>query len=110
MWVVGLLIFMPLVSAGIVCAGWEKNRVAVAPLWEPRSLAMPYTTVMGPLAAFSVASAIFVAGVSVTRQTQAFYTVVGMLLIAYIVFTGTAMMFISSPNRANGVMSTYRLL
>ncbi|MDP3897317.1 MAG: hypothetical protein Q8Q62_11645 [Mesorhizobium sp.] len=39
------------------------------------------------------------AGVSVNRQTPAFQTMIGMLLIAYIVFTGTAMMFASTPGR-----------
>jgi threonine/homoserine/homoserine lactone efflux protein len=68
-------------------------------LWEIRAFASSYTSVIGPLAAFSVASAIFMAGVSVNRQTPAFQTMIGKLLIAYIVFTGTAMMFASTPGR-----------
>jgi hypothetical protein len=49
------------------------------------------------LAAFSVASAIFMAGVTVNRQTDTFNTMIGMLLIAYIVFTATALMLASTP-------------
>jgi hypothetical protein len=100
--IVGVLAFLVALSAVLTWFGWRKNEPAPELLWEPRSFAASYTSVIGPLAAFSVASAIFMAGVSVNRQTLAFETMIGMLLVAYIVFTGTAMMFASTPGSVAG--------
>jgi hypothetical protein len=98
--ILALLLFLCALSGILLALGWRKNEPAPELLWEPRAFASSYTSVIGPLAAFSVASAIFMAGVSVNRQTPAFQTMIGMLLVAYIVFTGTAMMFASTPGRA----------
>jgi hypothetical protein len=98
--IVGLVLFLIGLSCLLLAIGWKKNDPCPEILWEPRAFAASYTSVIGPLAAFSVASAIFMAGVSVNRQTPAFQTMIGMLLIAYIVFTGTAMMFASTPGRS----------
>jgi hypothetical protein len=97
--ILALLLLLVVLSGTLVALGWKKNDPVPEILWEPRAFAASYTSVIGPLAAFSVASAIFMAGVSVNRQTPAFQTMIGMLLIAYIVFTGTAMMFASTPGR-----------
>lgn len=95
--IVAIALFLVAFSGLMVALGWAKNTRPPELLWEPRSFASAYTAVIAPLAAFSVASAIFMAGVSVNRQTSAFHTMIGMLLLAYIVFTGTAMQFASTP-------------
>jgi len=108
--VAGLVAFLLILAACLAALGWRKNAAPPALLWEPRSFAASYTSVVGPLAAFSVASAIFMAGISVNRQTLAFETMIGMLLIAYIVFTGTAMMFASTPGPIAEESESFRRL
>ncbi len=108
--IAGLLAFVCALGAVLIWLGWKKNSPAPVLLWEPRSFAASYTSVVGPLAAFSIASAIFMAGVSVNRQTQAFETMIGMLLVAYIIFTGTAMMFASTPGAISDSGENFRRL
>jgi len=101
MWVVGTLIMFAVGVAAIVAIGWTPRAMLGPPLWDISSLGGTYTGIVGTIAGFSVASAIFIAGLDVARTSPLFATVMGMLLAAFLILVFSALIYASTPNAPN---------
>jgi hypothetical protein len=97
-WVVGVLILFIVGVVAIVAIGWRPRADPAPPLWSIPALSGTYTSIVGTVGGFSVASAIFIASLDTTRTSPFFGTVVGMLLIAFIILVLSALMYASTPN------------
>jgi len=98
MWLIGVLVLLAVGSAVIVLIGWAPRPNPSPPPWDIPALAGPYTGIVGTLAGFSVASAIFVADLNLVSQAPSFAVVVGMFLVSFLILVATAMMFGSTPH------------
>src|SRR3712207_6111765 len=102
MWLVGVL-FLIAVAAAVVARLGRSGRPGVTVLpWDIPGLAGPYTGLVGTLAGFSVASAIFIANLGLARESPAFAAVVGMPLISFLILVTAAMMYSSTPSATGG--------
>jgi hypothetical protein len=101
MWILGvsLTVAVSVVIAFALMRFKEEREITL--MWDIPRTAGTYTTIVGTLAGFSVTSAIFVANLSVVRDSPEFEGVMGMFLLAFIAFMGTAMQFGATPNLAN---------
>jgi hypothetical protein len=98
MWIVGTLILFAVGVAAIVAIGWTPRATPGPPPWDMSSLGGIYTGIVGTIAGFSVASAIFIAGLDVARTSPLFATVMGMLLVAFLILVFSALIYASTPN------------
>jgi hypothetical protein len=98
MWIVGTLIVFAAGVAAIIAIGWTPRAMPGPPLWDISSLGGTYTGIVGTIAGFSVASAIFIAGLDVARTSPLFATVMGMLLVAFLILVFSALIYASTPN------------
>jgi hypothetical protein len=98
MWIVGTIILLAIGIAAVVAIGWTPRATPSPPLWDLPSLSPTYTGIVGTIGGFAVASAIFIAGFDVTRASPLFATVVGMLLIAFLILVLCALLYASIPN------------
>ena len=98
MWIVGTLIVFAVGVVAIVAIGWTPRTIPSPPLWDISSLGGTYTGIVGTIAGFSVASAIFIAGLDVARTSPLFATVMGMLLAAFLILVFSALIYASTPN------------
>lgn len=113
MWVVGVLgLVLVCVSVGQLIARGAGSEPA-ANLWDLPRTTSTYTSIVGMLAGFSVVVTIFFANLTVARSSPEFETVIGMLLVAFILFVASAMQFGTTPNLADrtdeGYLSTQRI-
>ena len=100
-WLVGVALLM---ATGVAIMAWlsrAPDTRALPPLWDSAVTARAYTSIVGTLAGFTVASAIFLSSQTVARGPEAFATVIGMLLVAFLALVGAAMEFGSIPGRAS---------
>src|SRR3712207_7117868 len=98
MWLVGVL-FLIAVAAAVVARLGRSGRPGVTVLpWDIPGLAGPYTGVVGTLAGFSVASAIFIANLSLARESPTFAAIIGMPLVSFLTLVTSAMVYSSTPN------------
>lgn len=67
-------------------------------LWDVPRVAQIYTTVVGSLAGFAAASAVFVARLGVDRPGAGFETTVGLFMLAFLMLAASAMEFGNTPN------------
>jgi hypothetical protein len=96
-WLVGVALLM---ATGVSIMAWlsrEPDTRMLPPLWDSAITARAYTSIVGTLAGFTVASAIFLSSQTVSRGPEAFATVIGMLLVAFLALVGAAMEFGSIP-------------
>ena len=98
MWIVGTLIVFAVGVVAIVAIGWTPHAMPSPPLWDISSLGGTYTGIVGTIAGFSVASAIFIAGLDVARTSPLFATVMGMLLVAFLILVFSALIYASTAN------------
>jgi hypothetical protein len=98
MWIVGTLIMFAVGVAAIVAIGRTPRAMPGPPPWDISSLGGTYTGIVGTIAGFSVASAIFIAGLDVSRTSPLFATVMGMLLVAFLILVFSALIYASTPN------------
>src|ERR687893_1556133 len=98
MWIIGTLIVFAVGVAAVVAIGWKPPATPSPPPWDMSSLGGIYTGIVGTLAGFSVASAIFIAGLDVARTSPLFATVMGMLLVAFLILVFSALILASTPN------------
>ena len=98
MWIVGTLIIFAVGVAAIVAIGRTPRAMPGPPPWDISSLGGTYTGIVGTIAGFSVASAIFIAGLDVARTSPLFATVMGMLLVAFLILVFSALIYASTPN------------
>lgn len=99
-WLVGVAVLM---ATGVSIMAWlsrEPDTRTLPPLWDSAITARAYTSIVGTLAGFTVASAIFLSSQTVSRGPEAFATVIGMLLVAFLALVGAAMEFGSIPGKA----------
>ena len=98
MWIVGTLIVFAVGVAAIVAIGRTPRATPGPPPWDMSSLGGIYTGIVGTIAGFSVASAIFIAGLDVARTSPLFATVMGMVLVAFLILVFSALIYASTPN------------
>lgn len=67
-------------------------------IWDVPRVAQTFTPIVGTLAGFSVASTIFLANLAVTRESADFPSLIGMFVIAFVIFVGVAQEFGMTPN------------
>jgi hypothetical protein len=100
MWVVGVLALIG-VTATISLALNRHPRQTLAPIpWDIPRVAASYTTILGALAGFSVVSSIFIANLTVARESPEYESVIGMFLMSFIIFLSSAMEYSTTPNLA----------
>jgi hypothetical protein len=100
MWIVGTLILFAIAVTAVVLIGQTPRPNPSPPLWDIGSLGGTYTGIVGTIGGFSVASAIFIAGLDVARASPLFATVIGMLLVAFLILVFSALIYASTPNAA----------
>jgi hypothetical protein len=100
MWLVGISVLL-LVTCGLCLVVGRHAGQSTPDIWDIAGTARTYTTIVGTLAGFSVTSSIFVANLSVARQSAAFESVMALFLIAFLVFISSAMQFATTPNLPN---------
>jgi hypothetical protein len=98
MWLVGVLLLMAGAAAVAARIGWTARPDPGPPPWDIPGLSGPNTGVVGTLAGFSVASAIFIANLSLARESPAFAAVIGMPLVSFLILVTAAMVYSSTPN------------
>jgi hypothetical protein len=99
-WILG---FAALFAAVLLLAfGLSRDPRAAPPPppWDVSAVAQRLIYIVGALSGFSVASATFLAGYIERKGPSGFGTVIGMFLIAFIVFVSTAMMLGIIPAKA----------
>jgi hypothetical protein len=68
------------------------------PPWAIPSLTGPFTGVVGTLAGFSVASAAFIANLSLARESPTFASIIGMPLVSFLILATSTMIYRSTPS------------
>src|SRR5215204_3440574 len=101
MWIFGTLVVFAVGIAAIAAIGWAPRATPSPPPWDISSLGGTYTGILGTIAGFSVASAIFIAGLDVARTSPVFAMVMGMLLVAFLILVFSALIYASTPNLPN---------
>ncbi|HLG11083.1 MAG TPA: hypothetical protein VI876_04920 [Dehalococcoidia bacterium] len=79
--------------------GWVPNTLHQ---WDVATLGAAYSAAIPPLAAFSIALAVFLANVSRTANPRAFENVMALFLMAFIILIGTALMFATTRSAFYG--------
>lgn len=101
MFILGSILFAA-VTAGVgAWLGTRRTPRRIDHPWDIPRVAQTFTTIVGTLAGFSVASAIFVANLTVARESPEFASLIGMFLLAFILFVATAQEFGTTPNLPN---------
>ena len=95
-WLIGISILLGATVLLTVASGWNKPPPP-APLWDVPRIAQTFTGIVGSLAGFSVACAVFLAGQALVRGAQTFELVMAMFLIAFLILISCAMGFASVP-------------
>ena len=98
MWLVGVLCLVAVAAAVVTWLGRSPRPGMTGPPWDIPGLAGPYTGVVGTLAGFSVASAIFIANLSLARESPTFAAIIGMPLVSFLTLVTSAMVYSSTPN------------
>jgi hypothetical protein len=100
-WAVGVILTV-LVAMAIAYQMSRLGRpMAVTGTWDLPRTAGTFVTILGPLAGFSVTSAIFTANLSLARESPEFEALMAMFLFAFISCLGAAMQFGAVPNTAS---------
>ena len=116
MWLIGVLLWMSLMSGVIALANREPRSVSSNAYWDIEGLAGAASSVVSPLASFSVAAAVFLANLTRAAQNPSFADVMALFLIAFIILMGSAIMYSTDRSiRADQQSSqnfeaTYRVL
>jgi hypothetical protein len=100
-WIVGTLLLFVIAVVVVLAIGWAPRAKPSPPLWNIPSLGGAYVTIVGTIGGFSVAGAIFIASVDDARTSPAFATVIGMLLLAFLILVFSALIYASAPGDPN---------
>jgi hypothetical protein len=102
MWLVGVLALL-IISSGFTMFLGRKQRRNFSPVpWNVGDLSTAYTIIVGPLAAFTIASTLFLANLNVVRASRSFVDVIALFLIGFIMLVGTAIMFATNRGKLTG--------
>ena len=109
-WAVVLILI--LVASGLGAFALPTKQRAAPPvgLWDVPRVAQTFTSIGGALAGFSVASTIFISNLTVTRHAPEFPSLIGMFVIAFMVFVGAAQEFATTPNLPDRTDQDYEQL
>lgn len=97
MWVAGVVIVLAIGVGLDVAVGRRAEPPPGGQPWRTAGLGGMFVDIAGTLAGFSIASAIFIASTNQNRDSPAYASVVGMLLISFLILMSTAMMYSSTP-------------
>jgi len=98
MWLIGVLTLLIVGAALTVALGWTPRATPGPPLWDIAKLGASSATSFGGFAGFSLASAIFVAGLEAARTSPTFATVFGMMLVGFLVLVIASWIAGSAPS------------
>src|SRR3712207_6353408 len=105
MWVAGILLLL-LLAVGIVQLLARDEREGPAmPLWDIPRVAGSYTTIVGTLSGFTVASAVFIGNQA--RGSSFFEDAMGMFIIAFLLLISSTMQFAATPNLTGDLRAAY---
>jgi hypothetical protein len=97
MWIAGVVLLL-LVGAGLISViGWAPRARTGPAVWDLPGASGIYSGLVYTLAGFSVAAATFLAGVSSARDSPAFSTVIGLLLLSFLILMAASMMYGATP-------------
>jgi len=98
MWLLGTALTIAAASAMTLAVARRITPESKILPWDIPRISATYTTIVGSLSGFAVASSIFIANLAVDRQAPEFESVIGLFLVGFILLVGTAMMFGTVPN------------
>jgi len=108
-WIIGIGLLLLVTSAGAMFAG--RRQVEAPPaIWELPGTSRSYTGIVGTLAGFSVGGSIFIANLSLARESPAFESLMAMFLVAFLIFISASMQFVTTPNLAEPPGSAYETI
>jgi hypothetical protein len=93
MWAIGIGLLLAATAAAIAYLNRGRTRPLLGGQWDLATLSTSYSGIIAPIAAFTVASAVFLANLTRATESHAFEQVIALFLIAFIVLIGTALMF-----------------
>lgn len=93
----GVAVLLGLTAAigGVLTRRSETRSQSV---WDIPRVATTFVPIVGALAGFSVASTIFLANLNFARESPAFPSLIGMFVIAFVIFVAAAQEFGMTPN------------
>jgi hypothetical protein len=98
MWVAAVVLTIVAVSAITLAIGRRTKPEAKILPWDIPKISGTYTSIVGSLSGFAVASSIFIANLRVSHPAPEFEAVIGLFLAGFVLLVGTAMMFGTVPN------------
>ena len=93
MWLIGVLVWMSLIAGIIGLVNRKPHSATTSARWDIASLAGSASSIVAPLASFSVAAALFLANLTRAAQAPTFADVMALFLIAFIILMGSAIMY-----------------
>lgn len=98
-WLIGVAGLFAFVFASAFARIGASPRLMPTLLWDITRVAQMYTTVVGALAGFTAASAVFVARLGVDRpKSDELETTIGLFILAFLMLAAAAMEFANTPN------------
>jgi hypothetical protein len=98
MWVIGTVVVLIIGAAATAALGRTPRVIPGPPLWDTAKLGGTNISALGAFAGFSLTSAIFIAGLDVARNSSAFATVFGMMLIGFLILVIATWIAGSTPS------------
>jgi hypothetical protein len=99
-WILGIAALFAAALLLAFALSQSPRKAPPPPPWDVGAVAQRLIYIVGSLSGFSVASATFIAGYIERKGPSGFDTVIGMFLIAFLVFVSTAMMLSIIPAKA----------
>lgn len=96
-WLAGVFALFIVCSGVVLLLSIKLRPGPIRPVLDVPAVAQRYIYIVGTLSGFSVASATFLAGFIERTGSSSLATVIGMFLIAFLTFVGTAMIFGTIP-------------
>ena len=104
-WLAGITAALLLGVATVIALSAKERLSPAVPLWDIPRVAGSYTTIVGTLSGFTVASAIFIANGA--RGSPAFHDAIGLYVLAFLSLIGSTMQFATTPNLAGDRPKSY---
>jgi hypothetical protein len=104
-WVAAVLVLLTIAVAIVQFLSLQRREGPALPLWDIPRVAGTYTTIVGTLSGFTVASAVFIGN---QAEGQEFYEdAMGMFIVAFLLLISSTMQFASTPNLATDPRPAY---
>jgi len=98
MWVIGTIIALIAGAAAVAALNSRPRTTSGPPLWDISKMGVSNAASVGTFAGFSLASAIFIAGLDGARTSAEFATVFGMMLIGFLILVIATWIVGSTPS------------